>query len=132
MANFTGTNNDDLITGTSNKDYIDFSQGGGDTIAGGGGEDTLVAGATFGGSDHVNGGAGADTLSLEGDYSSGLTLGADTLRNVEYLYFHGTHSYAVTTHDNTVATGGSLSVHAGFLSAGNSLFFDGSAETNGS
>jgi len=94
MANFTGTEGDDVIIGTSEDDFIDglggndsvsggngndvvYGQDGNDTIDGGAGNDTIDGGA---GNDTIDGGTGNDTISQ----GSGVNLdnggdGSDTL-----------------------------------------------------
>jgi hypothetical protein len=85
----------------------------------------------LGAPDRVDGGAGTDTLSLGGDYSGGLQLEADTVRNVEKIQFAAGNSYVLATADGTVAAGQTLTVNGGKLGATNTLVFDGSAETDG-
>ncbi len=100
-------------------------------LIGGAGNDTFAFGAFFTAADTVNGGAGTDTLSLNGDYSAGLTFGATTMTGIETVLLAGGHSYNLTTTDATVASGATLTVDASALGVGNTLTFDGSAETNG-
>jgi len=68
-----------------------------------------------------------------------LALGASTFASVERLALYtglsapgGTaNHYAIATHDATVAAGGALFVTAFSLAAGETLVFNGTAETNG-
>jgi Ca2+-binding RTX toxin-like protein len=115
---------------------------GADTLTGGGGVDVFFFGENgrFAASDHVDGGAGADVMVLRGDYS--LVLGGASLVNVETVTlmsgadarfaplgtaFH----YDISTADNTVAAGATMTFNGGGLAAGETLHFDGSAESDG-
>lgn len=131
MANYTGTIGNNSITGTSGADTFDYSQGGDDTILGGGGDDTITMGAALAALDRINGGLGNDTVTLQGDYSAGLTLGAQTIVNVETLKFGSGFSYKIITADGTIAPGATLSIDGYNMSSGQSLYIDASAETNG-
>jgi Ca2+-binding RTX toxin-like protein len=88
-------------------------------------------GGNFKASDSITGGAGNDYLYLNGDYSAGLTLGATTLTNVEYIGLQGGHSYNLTANDATVASAKTLTIDASGLGTGDTFIFNGSAETNG-
>jgi Ca2+-binding RTX toxin-like protein len=85
--------------------------------------------------DRVDGGAGTgDQIGLQGDYTGGnaLVLGPHTIANIEALVVLGGFSYDITTNDANVAAGQLLKVQATQLAAGQSLTFDGAAETDGS
>ncbi len=101
------------------------------SLYGGAGGDSFVMGAHFVATDHIDGGGGADRVTLAGDYSTGLTLGASTMINVEVLSLRAGFTYKLTTNNATVAAGQTLTVNASSLGAANALTFDGSAETNG-
>ncbi|MCW5735268.1 MAG: DUF4347 domain-containing protein [Enhydrobacter sp.] len=101
------------LNGSADKDTFNFSR------------------QILGAEDRVIGGGGADRLVLSGDYSAGLAFEADTLSSVEQIQLGAGRSYDVTTHDDTVAAGKDLLVRGLALGAGDSLIFDGSAETNG-
>jgi hypothetical protein len=77
-------------------------------------------------------GAGNTTLELSGDYSAGYTFGAHSFTNVTQLNLDGGDSYKLTTNDANVAAGATLNVDAGALGSGDSLYFNGSHETDGS
>ena len=127
-----GNNN---ITGTGSSDYFDLSQGGNDVANGLGGDDGFFFGAAFTAADQVDGGAGSnDQIGLQGDYTgaNALVLGPGTIANIETIVVLPGSSYDITTNDANVAAGGLLKVQATQLAAGQSLHFDGSAETNGS
>jgi Ca2+-binding RTX toxin-like protein len=80
----------------------------------------------------VRGGAGGeDSVDIDGDYSAGVVFGATTLTGVEHLTLGSGHSYTLKSHNDTVAAGKSLEVRGYWLEAGDSLVFDGTAETDG-
>jgi hypothetical protein len=76
-------------------------------------------------------GAGNTTLELAGDYSAGYTFGAHSFTNVTQLNLDGGFSYKLTTNDANVAAGATLYVEAPTLGTGDSLYFNGSHETDG-
>ncbi len=126
-----GTAGDDNLTGSGNADDFALWQGGSDTVDGGGGNDIFRMGAALDAGDKLDGGTGKDAILLNGDYSAGLVLNADTITNIEVMQFAAGHSYNLTTNDGNVAAGGMLLVKGGSLGAGNTLTFDGSAELDG-
>jgi RTX calcium-binding nonapeptide repeat (4 copies) len=131
MTTFTGTSGDDNITGTSGDDTFDMRQAGNDTVQGAAGNDLFLFGGFLTAADSIDGGAGADVLRLAGDYSAGLTLGATTLVNVETIQLNAGDSYNITTNDANVAAGTTMKVDAHTLGAGDSLTFNGTAESDG-
>jgi len=131
MATFTGTPGNDNLTGTSGDDVFNMGQGGDDVVSGLGGHDVFHYGAAFNAHDSVDGGTGSDTLVLNGDYSAGVTFGATTLTNVEIIQLLAGNSYKLTSNDATVASGASMSVDGTALGSGDSLYFNGTAETDG-
>ncbi|HEY1707128.1 MAG TPA: calcium-binding protein, partial [Rhizomicrobium sp.] len=124
----------DTLTGNAGADSFDLTKGGNDVVHGGDGSDTITMGATLTANDQIDGGAGSgdDTVFLNGDYSAGVTLGALTLTNVDFLELATGHSYKFVTNDATVAANQSMVIDGSALAAGNSLTVDASAETNGS
>ncbi|HEX3673013.1 MAG TPA: bluetail domain-containing putative surface protein, partial [Rhizomicrobium sp.] len=124
---------DDSLTGGAGADVISITNGGNDTVNGGGGDDTIYADDTLTAADHIDGGNGNDALYLDGDYSGAhaLVFTATTLLNIGYVSLAGGQSYDITTNDATVATNGSMTVDASALGAGDTLTFNGSAETDG-
>jgi hypothetical protein len=68
-------------------------------------------GATLTALDRINGGAGYNVVDLEGDYSSKLVLGADTLVNINALFLRGAFSYNLVANDAMVAAGVTLTVY---------------------
>lgn len=129
-----GTANSESIPGTSGPDAIDFSQGGNDSVTGAAGDDTISGGNAFTAADQVNGNAGFDILKILGNsYAGGVVFNANTVRNIESFEFDGGgFNYAVATHDATINAGQQLKVDAYLGTAGNSITFDASAETDGS
>ncbi|MCW5735034.1 MAG: hypothetical protein KIS73_12955 [Enhydrobacter sp.] len=116
-----GDGNDTIVTGLGN-----------DKVDAGAGTDTMNLGATLNANDRIDGGANGDTVNLLGDYASApLVLGATTLLDVETLKLGAGFDYDLTTHDATVAAGSLLTVAAGALGPGDTLVFNGSAETDG-
>ncbi len=99
-------------------------------ITGGAGGDTFTAGNSLVAGDTINGGGGDDQVALSGNYLD-LTLTATTLTNIADLQLES-GSFDITTDDGTVAAGQVLTVSAEFLGAGNTLTFNGAAETDGS
>jgi len=128
--------------GTAGADTIRLDVALGLSVFGDGGNDLLYLGAEFGPGDYLDGGAGIDTVILQGDYS-GFDLEESSLVNVEYLALlsgtdtsfgaAGTASfdYLLVAHDENLDAGKTLTVYALGLTAGESLVFDGSAETDG-
>ncbi|HEV2561861.1 MAG TPA: calcium-binding protein [Rhizomicrobium sp.] len=127
----TGGAGNDALTGGAGADTFNLGSGGNDTASGGNGNDIFNMGAAFTAADQIDGGAGTDTLSLNGDYSAGVTLTATTMVNVESLSLAAGHSYKLTTNDANVASGQTLTVDGTALGASDALTFNGAAETNG-
>ncbi|HEX3675434.1 MAG TPA: calcium-binding protein [Rhizomicrobium sp.] len=126
-----GTRGDDVLT-TGNADTaFGVWQGGEDSVTGGDGNDLINFVDKFNAGDTVDGGNGIDTLRLAGDYSDGVTMTATTLVNVENIQLGVGHDYYLTSNDATVAAGATLTVNAEALGAGDTVTFDGSAETDG-
>ena len=137
-----GDSGDNTITGTPQADLFRLQQGGNDTVYGLAGTDSFFFGAALTGADKVDGGADRDQITIQGDYSSLLTLGAEVV-NVEYLLLlsgtdtrfddsgNHTYSYNLASRDENVAAGEILVVDAGQLGAGENFTFNGSAELDG-
>jgi trimeric autotransporter adhesin len=132
----SGGAGDDVITGPSNGDsHIHLEGGGDDTFTGGPGNgNDIHMGAELTAADTITGGSGGfDSITLNGDYSgaNALVFGATTMTNVSTIHLTGGHDYDLTSDDATVASGAFLGVFGGSLTSGDTLIFDGSAETNG-
>jgi len=129
-----GTNGDDFFR-------LDMEQ----SIAGWGakGNDTYYLGAFLDPEDYLIGGSGVDEAIIQGDYSAGLVLNGSTLIDFEKLTllsgtdtrFGGTGTenfdYALVADENNVGPGQTFTVDASGLVAGESLAFDGTADTDG-
>lgn len=154
FTTFTSESGDNLFVGSTGPDSYSSNSatandlfmlhlGGNDVASGGGGNDGFYFGGAYTNADTVNGGAGnLDQVGLQGDYSSGVTLGS--LFGVEYLVLlagndtrfgdvaGNSYSYDITSPDAAVAAGQLLRVQANTLRAGEDVIFNGSAETDGS
>jgi Ca2+-binding RTX toxin-like protein len=127
--NFTGTNGNDDLIGTVDADVFDMTQGGKDRVQGLDGDDTINFGSKFTSADKVDGGVGVnDTLTLSGDYSAGLVMKASTMVSIDRLTVAGGNSYDITIVDAN--TSGFFTLIAISLGAGESMRFDGSADTD--
>ncbi len=131
MAAFAGTSGNDTLTGTATADTFNLIQGGEDTASGLGGNDVFSLGRTLDAGDAINGGTGNDQLYIRGDYSDGVTFGATTVANITRLALGPGFDYNLTTNDATVAAGDTMLIDASLLGAGDTLTFNGSAETDG-
>ena len=144
---FRGNSSNNVITGGAGDDFLRLQDGGDDTVIAGAGNDAIYFGRSLTSGDVVDGGAGTrDQLGLQGDYgrSEPITLSASALVNVEMLVllsgadarFGDTsgnlYSYRINTRDVNVPAGQTLTVSFNTLRFGEDVFFDGSAETDGS
>jgi Ca2+-binding RTX toxin-like protein len=126
----TGGAGNDVFTGGAGPDYFDISFGGNDIVAGGAGRDTIYAGSALTAADQVNGGAGTDFVYLNGNYSTGLTLGATTLTGIEAIVVQAGNNYSLTM-NNAMLTGTQAATVDGFaLASGNTLTVNASAEAD--
>jgi Ca2+-binding RTX toxin-like protein len=119
----------------TNGTFSFYAGAGRDTLIGGAGNDDFyfASGEKLTAADHVNGGGGNNNrLFLTGDYSAGVKFGATTVENIQSINLGAGYSYKFTTNDATVAAGQTLFVNGLNLDASHSLYFNGSAETNGS
>ncbi|MES2339053.1 MAG: autotransporter-associated beta strand repeat-containing protein [Pseudomonadota bacterium] len=132
------------IIGSLSDDVIILTSPGNVTVSGGAGNDGFFFGSAFDGADVVDGGAGAlDQIGLQGNYTTQLALGANTIRNVEMLVFlpgsdtrfgapgNQSYSYNIKSNDGNVAAGQTMVIQANTLRVGETLTFDGSSETDG-
>lgn len=130
IENLVGTSFDDTLSGSGAVNVISPLSGN-DAVSGLGGNDTIQLDGWFTAADTIDGGDGRDSLVLHGDYSAAVTLGASTLTNVEAIVFSAGFNYALTSSDETVASGKTLTLDASQLGSANTFTFDGSAETDG-
>jgi large repetitive protein len=139
-----GDGTDNTINGTGGTDFFYVMQAGTETLDGMGGNDAFLFGAFLDATDDVDGGAGTgDQLGIQGDYSGGLTLGANNLNGIEtFVLLSGTdtrfgedglslYDYDITTVDANVPNTGLLKVQFNTLVAGEDVSFDGSDESSG-
>ncbi|HEX3809980.1 MAG TPA: hypothetical protein VHW02_09815 [Rhizomicrobium sp.] len=131
---------DDHLVGSGGGTTFVLSNGGNDIAKGGSGNDTFIMGAAFNADDEINGvyGHDHDTVILDGDYSSGVVFNKTTISLIETIQVAAGHDYSLTTAEGTVGFGHAMgdgprtmTVDASQLGAGNSLYFDGSAEHGG-
>ncbi|HXL98860.1 MAG TPA: calcium-binding protein, partial [Rhizomicrobium sp.] len=127
---FDGGAGIDTLEGLGGNDLLS-DEGSQATIDGGSGNDTITMASFFNASDLIDGGPGRDTLILDGDYSAGVALGADTLTNVEKIVLDTGFSYSLTLNDANVAAGARMAVDASALGSSDAFNFNGSAETDG-
>ena len=122
--------------------FITYGGGGVDTITGGQQIDGFYFGSAgqWGASDRVDGQGGSDQLGLQGDYT--ITFGANQLVSIEQIVllsgadtrfgnFTSTFDYSLTMNDANVAAGDRMMIQANSLRSGETLTFNGSAETDG-
>jgi len=128
--NLSGLDSNDTLTGTAGTDTL-VPGTGNDIVNALGGADTINMGANLNAADQIDGGTGNDTVTLNGNYSGGVTFSATTMVNVEAINLAAGHSYKLTTNNATVASGQTLTVDGSGLGSGNALTFNGSAETDG-
>jgi Ca2+-binding RTX toxin-like protein len=126
MTDYIGTYKNDLLSGSRADDYFDLAQGGRDTVLAGAGYDRIVFGATLTALDRIDGGKGEDQLWISGDYSAGLTLAGDTIKNIETFGLQAGGEYDITLADENLASGAVLTV-----AVTDNTRFDASAETDG-
>ncbi|MEM7751983.1 MAG: choice-of-anchor Q domain-containing protein [Pseudomonadota bacterium] len=117
----------EILTGTQRDDGFWFATGG------------------FTAADRIDGSGGTnDQVGLQGDYSAGLTFGANQLTNVEVIVllpstetrFNGDSntpfSYDLTMSDGNVASGAVMTIFGLNLGVAEALTFSGAAELDGS
>ncbi|HEX8571752.1 MAG TPA: cadherin-like domain-containing protein [Allosphingosinicella sp.] len=138
-----GDGTDNTISGTPNGDFFFVVQGGNDDLSGLGGDDVFFFDGAMTSADQVDGGGGIDQIALQGNYSGGLTFGADVLgvENLAIMPGNDTrfgdsganhYDYNITLLDVNVATGVQMIIDANRLRLGEDFTFNGAAETDGS
>jgi Ca2+-binding RTX toxin-like protein len=130
MADYSGTIGNDTMFGGSAGETFDFSQGGSDTLGGGGGNDAFWFGATLDATDSVDGGDGLDSIELLGAYSTALWLASTTIQNIEFMYLYTSGEAHVHLAEGNIAADQGLTVNVEGGTQG--LKFDASAIQTGS
>lgn len=128
---FTDGLGNDVFIGGKQADTFNLFHGGNDTASGGGGNDTFLFRDQLSFGDTVDGGNGNDTVTLQGNYASGFTFGATALTSVETISLVANHSYNLATNDANVAAGTTMTIDGHALQSGDTLMFNGAAETDG-
>lgn len=124
MADYSGTIFNDTQNGGAADEVFDFSQGGSDTLNGGGGQDWFKMGGELDPLDRIDGGDGSDTLFV-GDLAAPVTLQADTIRNIEGIQFENTGRVSLALAEGNAG-------HFTYVYANTTqVSFDGSAVTSG-
>ncbi|HEX5185198.1 MAG TPA: calcium-binding protein [Allosphingosinicella sp.] len=116
----------DHLTGGSQADVFFFAEGrynAGDTVVGGAGNDVLVLRGDY---------AGADAVHFASDAFSGIeTVTLMSAHDTRFFSGGARYSYDVTTNDNNVQAGQTMTFNGGGLQSDETLHFNGAAETNG-
>jgi hypothetical protein len=122
----------DRVWGGQGQNSFDLTRGGGDRVHGGSGANFYYLGNTLTLNDRIVGSAGGqDNVFLDGDYSAGLTFGPRTLVDIDELFLAPGHSYSFTENDANLSAGQTMILFSIGIGAANTVFFDGSAETDG-
>jgi Ca2+-binding RTX toxin-like protein len=133
-----GNGLDNAVVAGSGGALLRLDDGGRDVATGGNGADSIYFGGALDSLDLVEGGAGYDALQLQGSYS-GFTLGGNVtgIETLELMSHSDTRFGGATAGSNHYAiassgfqmSGSSLFVDGTKLEAGETVSFDGSAET---
>jgi hypothetical protein len=100
-------------------------------VHGGLGDDHFAMGAHFTAADRFDGGGGNDSLFL-GGANYNVAFGGSTIRNIGDLVLFGGENYRFTENDNNVAAGATMNIDGNGIDGANTLYFNGSHETDGS
>ena len=131
MTNYVGTASDDTISGSSQADTFDLTQGGDDFADGKKENDYFDLGAAFTADDTLVGGLGSDTLDLDGDYSTTVTLLASTLSGIETINLETGNDYRLAFDDANIAAGTQLTIGASGLGGFDGARITATSETDG-
>lgn len=150
QANTLRTGENFTLNGSAetNGFLLTFGGLGTDNLTGGQQGDGFYFGTgRFNVTDVVDGQGGSDQLGLQGDFAeaNALTFGATQLTSVEFIVLLGANdtrfgggsagqffNYTLTMDNGNVAAGQQMNIQANTLRPGETLRFDGSAETDGS
>jgi Ca2+-binding RTX toxin-like protein len=125
IMDFVGTSNDDTLDGTESEDSFDMTLGGDDHVSGLAGDDLIHFGGTLTANDRIDGGLGYDEVTLQGDYSLGLTITKAMMQNVEVVRLLGGFNYTLTIEDRVA--NGIFNVDASDLGPGVGVILDAHA-----
>jgi Ca2+-binding RTX toxin-like protein len=137
IENLAGSGYGDTLVGDGNGNVLEGRAGddtlvagyGADTLLGGGENDTLVMGDDLTALDRIDGGKDIDTVTLDGDYSQGLSFGALTMVNVEKIEVADGNSYNLILNDATNVE--AFEVDGSKLTGSSKLIVNGAAEQSG-
>jgi Ca2+-binding RTX toxin-like protein len=123
---------DDMDVANGNIIPLSNSDAGNDVIDLGADDDFVAVGSNLQTADEINGGDGTDYVVFEGDYTTAtgnaLSLGDETLTDVEYFIMSGGYDYDITLNDSTFSSA-TATIQGGGLASGDILTIDASAET---
>ena len=125
-----GKGNDVIVSGAG--DDAVTTGAGTDIVHTGDGNDIIDAADHLNAADRIDGGTGDDTLVLRG--GGNLTLGSDTIRNIETIAIgavSGASASALTVDNANVAFGETLTIDARAFDADDALTVDGGAIADG-
>ncbi|HEX8366910.1 MAG TPA: Ig-like domain-containing protein [Allosphingosinicella sp.] len=137
---FYGNVLDNVVTGNIARDWFYMQQGGADHVIGNAGSDLFFFGNTLDAADRVDGGADTDAIFIQGNIT--LNTSILTLSSIDqFTVLSGTdarygeagtsiYNYSLTTGDGSFTGGGRVAISAGGLVAGESITFNGAAETD--
>ena len=115
------------ITGGAGADMITAGAGS-DTVNAGQGDDTIIFSTGLSAADSIDAGDGNDTLTFTD--ADGAATDLDRVANIEVITL-GNAVTSITTGDQLVAAGATLTVNANALTGTNTLTWNGSAELDG-
>jgi hypothetical protein len=94
-------------------------------------DDTFAMGPNFKATDAIDGFGGTNTIILNGNYATGVTLGAGTIANINKFVLDAGHSYKLTFHTGNVAAGQMLTIDGSSLGASDKMTITASGDTQG-
>ncbi|HSZ75555.1 MAG TPA: S8 family serine peptidase, partial [Rhizomicrobium sp.] len=94
-------------------------------------DDTFALGPNFKATDAIDGLGGTNTIILNGNYTTGVNLGADTIANIGKFVLDAGHSYKLTFHTGNVAAGQTLTIDGSSLGASDKMTITASGDAQG-
>jgi hypothetical protein len=128
----------DTLTGNGGNDTLILLGGGNRALINGGAGNDLIQltsydsatyGYAFTAATQVNGATGYDTLEISD--AATMTFNSLTVRNIDHFVVDDGFNYNFTSNQATVAAGTRMWVDGGSLTGTHTMFFNGSAETDG-